>query len=281
MISTATVLITGAARGLGFAAARALAQDGARVMLSDLGTDNQGQGRDPSVVAEAAERLRAEGFDVQGHCTDLSDEAECQALVEACVAHFGGLDALVHNAGWVDYQPIEQSSADFFERALAINVMAPVWLCKHAWPHLQASPAPRIVLSTSDRALYIPHARAGLAAYSAGKMAQVGLMNALAAEGAPHGIQVNALSPVARTRMWGEQGEPDDLKPEWVAPGVVFLASARCQVSGYVLRASNGQFRAERFEERQGVEYPRNLQAVAAGSAQEIAERWVEVCARP
>lgn len=275
-----TVLITGGARGLGLAAARALARHGARVMISDLGTDNQGQGRDPQVVADAATRLRAEGLQVEGHCTDLTRDDECQALVQACVQRFGGLDALVHNAGWVDYQSIEDSTDAFFDRALGINVMAPVWLCKHAWPHLKASPAPRIVLSTSDRAMYLPHARKGLAAYSAGKMAQIGLMNALAAEGAPHGILVNALSPVARTRMWGEEGEPDDLKPEWVAPGLVFLATELCQATAYVLRASNGQFCAERFEERDGVSYPRDLKAVQAASAQELAERWAQVCSR-
>lgn len=274
-----TVLITGGARGLGLAAARALAETGAQVMLCDLGADDHGRGRDPLVVAAAAAELRAQGFKVEGLCRDLADESQCRELIEACVANFGGLDVLVHNAGWVDYQMVEQCTAEFLDRALGINVHAPLWLCKHAWPYLRQAPAPRIVLGTSDRAMYRCHARPGLAAYAAGKMAQLGLMNALAAEGAPHGILVNALSPVARTRMWGEQGEPEDLKPEWVAPGFVFLASSACQVSGHVLRASNGQFVATRFEEGEDVEYPRNLRGVAARSAEELAERWAQVLA--
>ncbi|WP_252088621.1 SDR family oxidoreductase [Pseudomonas sp. MWU13-3659] len=272
-----TVLITGGARGLGLAAARALAESGARVMITDLGTDNQGRGSDPLVVAAAAAELRALGLQVEGLCRDLTDEAQCRDLIEACVACFGGLDVLIHNAGWVDYQMVEQTTEDFLGRALGINVQAPLWLCKHAWPYLKQSPAPRIVLGTSDRAMYRCHARPGLAAYSAGKMAQLGLMNALAAEGAPHGILVNALSPVARTRMWGEQGEPEDLRPEWVAPGFVFLASAACKISGYVLRASNGQFRATRFEEGPDVEYPRDLRGVAARSGEELVGRWGEM----
>ncbi|MCG8291736.1 SDR family NAD(P)-dependent oxidoreductase [Pseudomonas entomophila] len=268
-----TVLITGGARGLGLAAARALAESGARVMITDLGTDNQGRGSDPLVVAAAAAELRALGLQVEGLCRDLTDEAQCRELIEACVACFGGLDVLIHNAGWVDYQMVEQTTGDFLGRALGINVQAPLWLCKHAWPYLKQSPAPRIVLGTSDRAMYRCHARPGLAAYSAGKMAQLGLMNALAAEGAPHGILVNALSPVARTRMWGEQGEPEDLKPEWVAPGFVFLASADCTLSGHVLRASNGQFLMTRFEEGMDVEYPRDLQGVSAESLHRLAQR--------
>ncbi|MDH0303230.1 MULTISPECIES: SDR family NAD(P)-dependent oxidoreductase [unclassified Pseudomonas] len=272
-----TVLITGGARGLGLAAARALAESGARVMISDLGTDNQGRGSDPLVVAAAAAELRAMGYRVEGLCRDLTDEVQCRELVEACVACFGSLDALVHNAGWVDYQMVEQTTAQFLDRALGINVQAPLWLCKHAWPYLKQSTAPRIVLGTSDRAMYRCHARPGLAAYSAGKMAQLGLMNALAAEGAPHGILVNALSPVARTRMWGEQGEPEDLKPEWVAPGFAFLVSEACKVSGFVLRASNGQFSVARFEEAMGVEYPRDLRGVVAQSAQELAAQWEDM----
>ncbi|WP_369986845.1 SDR family NAD(P)-dependent oxidoreductase [Pseudomonas xanthosomatis] len=271
MTHTKTVLITGAARGLGLAAAQALAATGARLMLCDLGADSHGRGRDPQVVEAAAAQLRAQGHWVEGQCLDITDEQQCRELVEACVASFGGLDVLVHNAGWVDYQMVEQTTTAFIDRALAINVHAPMWLCKYAWPHLKRSPAPRIVLSTSDRAMYRCHARPGLAAYAAGKMAQLGLMNALAAEGAPHGILVNALSPVARTRMWGEQGEPDDLKPEWVAPGFVYLASDACQASGHVLRASNGQFVATRFEEGEDVEYPRNLRGMKARSAQELA----------
>ena len=60
----------------------------------------------------------------------------------------------------------------------------------------------RILLTTSDRALYPQYAQAGLAAYAASKIAQVGIMNVLALEGAEHGIVVNAISPVAKTRMW-------------------------------------------------------------------------------
>ncbi len=76
----------------------------------------------------------------------------------------------------------------------------------------------------------------GLVAYAAGKMAQVGIMNALSMEGQEHGILVNAISPVAKTRMWGISQPPEELKPEWVTPGVLYLASALCHDTGYILR---------------------------------------------
>lgn len=269
-----TILITGAARGLGLAYARALAERGARVVITDRGADRAGCGTDPGPVEQAAQALRAAGHQVLGHWAELADEAACQALVARTVEQFGSLDGVIHNAGWVGYQPIEQVDAGFVERALAINVQAPLWLCKHAWPHLKVSTAPRVVLTTSDRAMYACYAQTGLAAYAAGKMAQLGIMNALSEEGAAHGILVNAISPVARTRMWGEEGEPDDLKPEWVVPGAVYLASDACQVTGQVLRASNGQFVATRFEEQAGVTYPRDLRGVKAQYPEQVAQCW-------
>ncbi|MNG89230.1 SDR family NAD(P)-dependent oxidoreductase [Pseudomonas sp. LF19] len=274
MISSRTVLITGGARGLGLAYARALAETGAQVVISDLGTDRVGCGSDASIAEAAAQSLRNEGHQVIGHSAELGDEQACQQLLAKVLDAFGGLDALVHNAGWVGYQNVEDSSADFIERALAINVHAPLWLSKHAWPALKASGSGRIVLTTSDRAMYLRHAQIGLGAYAAGKMAQLGIMNALAAEGAEHGIRVNAISPVARTRMWGQQGEPEDLKPEWVVPGMLYLASADCQDSGYILRASNGQFCATRFEENPQVDYPRELRGVSASTVREVRQRW-------
>lgn len=272
-----TALVTGGARGLGLSYARALALGGARVVISDIGADNAGAGSDASVVQAAAETLQAEGLNVIGHGGDLSTNAGCEQLIAYAIEAFGQLDILIHNAGWVGYQPIADLDAAFLQRAMDINLYAPLWLCKHAWPHLLRSSAPRIILTTSDRAMYAQYEQAGLVAYSAGKMAQLGIMNALSHEGAEAGIKVNAISPVAKTRMWGVTEEPDELKPDWVTPGVLFLASERCEDTGYILRASNGQFTATRFTENPGVDYPRNLARIKAGSAEAVAAAWSSI----
>ena len=233
-----------------------------------------GAGSDTSIALQAAQMLEAEGCKVVGHHGDLSSEAGCRQLIDTAIEAFGQLDILIHNAGWVGYQEIESTDAGFLERALQINVHAPIWLCTHAWPYLRQASDARVILTTSDRAMYQQYAQAGLVAYSAGKMAQLGIMNALSMEGAADNIMVNAISPVARTRMWGEIGEPQNLKPEWVVPGVVFLASAQCRHSGYILRASNGQFTATRFAEHPDVDYPVDLTRVQANSPEQIAQRW-------
>lgn len=95
-------IVTGAAQGLGLDYAAALAARGARVVISDLGTDRSGEGQDPAAVSVALQTLQAKGHEVIAHVGHLENEDECQQLVELAVSHFGALDILIHNAGWVD-----------------------------------------------------------------------------------------------------------------------------------------------------------------------------------
>jgi len=267
-------IVTGAAQGLGRAYVQALLDRGACVVASDLGTDRAGEGADTGLMAEAARTMLADEGQLIAHGGRLDHEADCRQLVELTIARFGALDILIHNAGWVAYEAIEELEDGSLERALDINVRAPLWLSKHAWPYLKKSSSARVVLTTSDRAMYQRYAQPGLAAYAAGKMAQLGIMNALSMEGEPHGILVNAVSPVAKTRMWGITQPPDDLKPESVVPGVLYLASPLCRDTGVILRASNGQFTATRFCENPGVIYPRDLARVHCASMEDIARQW-------
>lgn len=215
------------------------------------------------------------GFDIRFICDRFRAVTNLWRLSIVLLLHFTCVDAIViHNAGWVGYQSIEEAELSFIERVVDINIYTPIWLCKHAWKYLRQSAAARVVLTSSDRAMYQQYAQPGLVAYAAGKMAQLGIMNALSMEGATDGILVNAVSPVAKTRMWGVTGEPDNLKPQSVAPGVIFLASELCQDTGYILRASNGQFTATRFAENKGVDYPVDLARVEASSAEQIAQLW-------
>lgn len=270
-------IITGGGQGLGLAYAKALLNQGARVVVSDLGTDRSGEGASQELASLAVQGLQAGAGHVIAHTGRLDHEAGCRQLVEFTIEHFGKLDVLIHNAGWVGYQAIELVEEAFLERALGISVYAPIWLSKYAWPHLKRSPSARIVLTTSDRAMYTQYAQPGLVAYAAGKMAQIGIMNALSMEGKEHHILVNAVSPVAKTRMWGVTESPEDLKPEWVAPGVLYLASPLCKDTGLILRASNGQFTATRFYENPGVNYPTNLARIPCGSVEEVANNWEKI----
>ncbi|MEP0879769.1 SDR family NAD(P)-dependent oxidoreductase [Funiculus sociatus GB2-M2] len=272
-------IITGSGRGLGAAYARLLAERGARVVVHDAGVNKDGTGFDPNVAADAASRIREAGGVALSSNVILDSRDNCQSLVETTLEKFGRLDILIHNAGWVAYQSVQELTPDFLQRAISINLEAPTWLAQAAFPIMKQQNYGRIVLTTSDRAIYQQYALSGLAPYAMGKMAQIGLMNVLAVEGKEHGILVNAISPVAKTRMWNVQDEPEELQPDQVAPGVLYLASPECRESGFILRASNGQFTAVRWIERDNVDYPLNLAAVEVSTAEDLATRWQEIAA--
>lgn len=267
-------IITGAGRGLGFAYAELLAQRGARVIIHDIGANGDGVGYDSSVAKSAAERLYAQGFEAKAASGPIDSREGCQALVEDTISAYGHLDILIHNAGWVGYQEIEELTPDFLARMIKLGVETPLWLAQAAWPSMRARNYGRLLFTTSDRALYPEYVLAGLAAYAAAKMATVGIVNVLSHEGGGHGIFVNAISPVAKTRMWGVEGEPEDLRPDAVAPGAAFLVSEACRANGWVLRASNGQFHATKLCEATGVDYPRDLRTVKADSPEAVEAAW-------
>ncbi|MBD2102520.1 SDR family NAD(P)-dependent oxidoreductase [Leptolyngbya sp. FACHB-261] len=272
-------IITGSGRGLGAAYARLLAERGARVVIHDAGVNKDETGSDSNVAADAASRIREAGGVAFPSNVILDSRDNCQSLVETTLLKFGRLDILIHNAGWVAYQSVQELTPDFLQRAISINLEAPTWLAQAAFPIMKQQNYGRIVLTTSDRAIYQQYALSSLASYAMGKMAQIGLMNVLAVEGKEHGILVNAISPVAKTRMWNIQDEPEDLQPNQVAPGVLYLASPECRESGFILRASNGQFTAARWIERDKVDYPLNLAAVEVSTAEDLATRWQEIAA--
>lgn len=266
------VLVTGAGRGLGAAYAKALAARGAAVVVHDAGVDERGRGSDPQVADAVVSTIAAAGGVAAASHENLETERGCVATIEFARERFGRLDALVHNAGLVAFAEIDQMDAELWRRLRRVNVDAAFFLARAAFPLMRKQRYGRIVFTTSGRALSMEDASAGLSAYAAGKAAQVGLTMALAAEGRPSAILVNAVSPVAATRMLRREVAPGELDPEQVAPAVVFLASPECAVSGVVLAAAGGRFLTARWARSTGVDLGREPAAPEA-----VAERWGEI----
>jgi NAD(P)-dependent dehydrogenase (short-subunit alcohol dehydrogenase family) len=236
------VVVTGAGRGLGRAYARLFARLGARVLVHDAGVARDGSGGDPAVAAAVVAEIEAHGGRAAASGADLCDRGGCEQVVSDAVEALGGVDVLVHNAGLVDFAGIEEQEPAVVERILAVQAVAPFWLCRAVWPLLRERGSGRIVLTVSGVALGVDRALPDVSPYALGKAAQFGLMNSLAVEGEPHGIRVNAISPVAATRMHRGPAEEGELSPELVAPAVAFLASDACDRSGLVVRAADGRF---------------------------------------
>ena len=239
-------LVTGAGRGLGAAYARLLAARGASVVVHDAGVAQDGSGFD-GAVADAVVAEIAAGGGTAAACHENLEQAEASARVVAfAIERFGRLDVLVSNAGLVVFASVEETDAALWRRMTAVGIDAPFHLVRAALPQMRSQGYGRIVLTTSGRAMRAEDCVPGLSAYSATKMAQVGLMVGLAAELQGLDIQVNAVSPVAATRVLRRSAP--QLRPELVAPGVAFLASSACRKSGQVLTAAGGRFALARWD---------------------------------
>lgn len=241
------VLITGAGRGLGAAYARLFAERGASVVVHDAGVDRSGQGHDASVAQGVAATIIAKGGRAVVATQDLSSQGGCEALIDQTLTECGRLDSLVHSAGLVFYKGVEDTTPQEWQTLRRVNIDAPFWLCRAAWSTMRQHSYGRIVLTLSDYGLQT-YEGSDVTAYGVGKAAQFGLMNMLAGEGAAHGVFVNAICPVAATRIFRRKVAPDELLPEAVAPGVLFLASRTCQLTGKVLHARNGRFALGQYQ---------------------------------
>jgi NAD(P)-dependent dehydrogenase (short-subunit alcohol dehydrogenase family) len=265
------VLVTGAGRGLGRAYATLFASRGARVIVHDAGVSADGTGADPEVADAVVREIRESGGAAVAAYEDLASRSACLSVIEGALERLGRLDVLVNNAGLVQFAPLEQTDEATWERLLKVNIEAPLWLCRAAFPLMRRQGGGCIVLTVSGHGLYDTGAT-DVATYSVTKAAQFGLMNALAAEGASAGIRVNAISPVAATRIYRATVPAGAMTPEHVAPGVAFLASSACELSGIVLRAANGVFSTGRYLVTDGVDFGHEPTTPEA-----IAERWEEI----
>jgi NAD(P)-dependent dehydrogenase (short-subunit alcohol dehydrogenase family) len=233
------VVVTGAGRGLGEAYARLLGGRGAHVAVHDAGVERDGSGADPTLARTVRDAIVDAGGRASAHVQNLATRSGCAELIDDVLAEYGRVDALIHNAGIVRYHGIGDAPAEEYDRTMAINAHSAWWLCRAVWPSMRAQAYGRIVLTTSDYGLRTIDG-ADVAAYSVSKGAQFGLMNALAGEGRAHGILVNAICPVAATRIFRRAVQPQELTPASVAAGVAVLASSDCPFTGHVLKAAGG-----------------------------------------
>lgn len=265
-------VVTGSGRGLGEAYARLLAERGARVIVHDAGVTLDGQGFDPGVADSVVRKISEAGGVAAPSYENLETRAGCQRVIETALERFGRLDILISNAGWVDRTPLEELMPERLTRILNIHVAAPIWLAQAALPIMKQQGYGRIVLTSSGIGLATEGDRPELSGYAIGKSAQLGLMYALTANTAGADIRVNIISPVAATRVFTGSVAPGALRPEQIAPGVVFLASNACKSSGVILRASNGRFSAMRWQVGPEIDF-----GTEPATPDDIAEKWKQL----
>jgi NAD(P)-dependent dehydrogenase (short-subunit alcohol dehydrogenase family) len=260
------VLVTGAGRGLGAAYARAFAERGASVVVHDAGVEQDGSGGDPSVAQAIADEIG--GF---ASVENLEEPGAGTRVVEQVLERFGRIDVVIQNAGLVIWEELEAADRSW-DRMRKVSIDAPFQITRAALPSMKEQGYGRFVFTTSGRAMSAERTRPGLAAYAVAKMAAVGLMFVTAAEGEPHGVLANAIAPAAATRVLTRKVEPGELEPEQVVPGVLFLASEECAVTGKVLEAAGGEFSLATWTSSDDVDFGRE-----PVEPETIAERWAEI----
>ncbi len=234
-------LITGAGGGLGRAYAILFAKEGAKVVVNDLGGDRTGDGSDASMADKVvAEIIEAGGEAVANHGSVCKKE-DAQAMVDAAVSSFGTLDIVINNAGVLRDKTFVKMTDEMFDIVMDVHLRGTYLVTKAAFPVLGKSGGGAIINTSSYSGL---KGNFGQSNYAAAKAGIAGLTRSLGIEGRKLGITVNAIAPVAKTRMTDELAAvPAAFEPEDIAPMVCWLVSDEAKaVTGRIFGAHGSHY---------------------------------------
>ena len=242
-------IVTGAGRGIGREYALMLAEQGAKVIVNDLGGDRDGTGADASPAQQVVDEITAMGGEAAVNGADVSDFDAAREMIAQAVDTYGGLDVLVNNAGILRDRMLVNMTEEEWDLVVKVHLkgtFAPSKFAAAYWRERSKdghTNDARIINTTSVSGIY---GNAGQTNYGAAKQGIAGFTFIAALELSRYGVTVNAVAPVALTRMTeglGPAPETDEERemrsPRWIAPIVTWLASAESAgVTGHVFEAS-------------------------------------------
>jgi NAD(P)-dependent dehydrogenase (short-subunit alcohol dehydrogenase family) len=228
-------VVTGAGRGIGRAIACCLAEEGASVVVNDIGVSLAGEGTEEDPAAEVCAEIEARGGSAVPSRDRVDDFEAAGRIIETAIGSFGKIDILVNNAGIVRDRTLVKMDEGDFDAVVAVHQKGTFNTGRHAAPHMKDAGYGRIVNITSSAGL---RGNFGQTNYGAAKAAIMGMTFVWAVELGKYGITVNAMAPAGATRMTQgltEAEAPADQDPALNAPMVAFLASeAAADVNGQV-----------------------------------------------
>ena len=245
-------IVTGAGNGLGRQHALDLARRGAKVVVNDLGGSLDGSGGSSAAAEAVVEEIKAAGGEAIANGSSVIDDAGVALMVKQAMDAWGRIDILVCNAGILRDKSFSKMDIADFELVLDVHLMGTVKPTKAVWDIMREQNYGRIIFTSSSSGIY---GNFGQANYGTAKMGMIGLMATLKIEGAKNNIHVNAISPVAATRMTSSNMDEErqkQLAPEYVSAGVLYLASKDAP-SGAILAAAAGVYALARVYETEGV----------------------------
>lgn len=247
------VIVTGAGRGIGRAHALEFARQGAKLVVNDLGAEADGQGRSEGPAGEVVDEIRAMGGEAVVNGADVADFEASRGLVQSAIDHFGRLDVVVNNAGFLRDRMFLKTSEEEWDAVIRVHLKGHFCTSRHAaeyWRNESKAGNPvdgRIINTSSGAGL---QGSVGQATYSAAKGGIATLTLVQAAELGRYGVTANAIAPAARTRMTEaiftdmkppQDGSFDENAPENISPLVVWLGSPESrEVTGRVFEVKGG-----------------------------------------
>ena len=219
-------LVTGAGGGLGRAHAHLLAQEGAAVVVNDLGGARDGTGAGSSMAEQVVAEITDAGGKAVADYGSVSKEADAAGMVNAAFESFGHLDIVINNAGILRDKSFKNMTNEFWDIVVDVHLRGTYLVTKAAWDRLiEQNEGGRIIMTSSTSGLI---GNFGQTNYGAAKAGIAGFMRVLALEGAKYGITVNVLAPAAFSRLTEDimpSGVEDIYGPERVSPAVVWLCT--------------------------------------------------------
>jgi NAD(P)-dependent dehydrogenase (short-subunit alcohol dehydrogenase family) len=246
-------IVTGAGNGLGRAHALLLASRGARVVVNDPGGAVDGKGGDHAAADKVVAEIKAAGGQAVPNYDSVADPKTAANIVKTAVDSFGTIDIVVNNAGVLRDKTFHNMTVDDFDFVVKVHFLGTAYVTHAAWPIMRAKAYGRVVVTSSNSGIY---GNFGQANYGGAKLAVVGFMNALRLEGQKYNVLVNALAPVAGTRMTESLMTPEmlaRLDPAFVSPMVAYLCSEQCQRTGDIWSAGAGYFARIEYREAPGL----------------------------
>lgn len=265
--------VTGAGGGLGRAYALLFAKEGAKVVVNDVGGARDGTGADVGAAERIAQEIRAAGGEARAHAESIATREGADSLVRTAADAFGKLDVLVSNAGILRDKTLMKMDDSMWDAVIAVHLRG-TFLCGQAAARqmIAQGAGGRIVNTTSVSGML---GKFGQSNYAAAKAGIYGLTRSMSIELQKHKITVNAIAPIAVTRMTEDlpmYKGVTTMTPEHVAPAVLFLASDLCgERTGNVLASAGARMYAFKVVETAG-----KFKDEGAGvwTPQEIAEHW-------
>jgi NAD(P)-dependent dehydrogenase (short-subunit alcohol dehydrogenase family) len=279
-------VITGAGRGIGREHALLFAREGAKVVVNDLGGTNDGSGADDGPAQEVVEEIRAAGGEAVVNSDDVASWEGAAALIAEAVRAYGRVDVVVNNAGILRDAFVASMSEAEWDAVIAVHLKGHAAVLHHAAAHWkERSKAGEevdgaVINTASASGVTVPNA--GQANYGAAKAAIAALTLVAASELERYGVRVNAIAPIARTRLTlatpgmgavFAAGVTDDtghdlFDPSNISPLVAYLATAGCPITGKVFAVQGGS-----IQELSGWSAVAEIETEGPWRIEDIAER--------